>query len=148
MSVLDVDGPGFGIEVRLVSRDGKRLRRALLRDFYQKIHPWLKGLKEGFQPTAQLDHVACGVIRSKRAMVGIRIFREGESQELGSEIRKLRLKAGLSQEELAQRIGIQRTHLSDIERGIYRPKAETLNDIRDALLSHSAEGDTPHGSEK
>lgn len=81
-------------------------------------------------------------------MVGIRIFREGESQELGSEIRKLRLKAGLSQEELAQRIGIQRTHLSDIERGIYRPKAETLNDIRDALLSHSAEGDTPHGSEK
>lgn len=148
MSTLDIDGPGFGIEVRLVSRDGKRLRRSFLREFYQLIHPWLANLEQGSQPSARLDHVACGVIRSSRAAEGIRPFQQGDSKILGSEIQKRRLNAGLSQQELARKIRIQRSHLSDIERGIHRPKTETLREILEALKTPSPKGDLSHGSKE
>jgi transcriptional regulator with XRE-family HTH domain len=38
-------------------------------------------------------------------------------EDLGDALRRRRLRAGLTQEELAERAGIHRTYLSDVERG-------------------------------
>ncbi len=40
-----------------------------------------------------------------------------ESSVFGTQLRRLREAAGLTQEDLAERAGIHRTYLSDIERG-------------------------------
>lgn len=42
----------------------------------------------------------------------------GPLTEFGENVRRLRLSAGLSQEELAQRSGLHRTYVSDVERGV------------------------------
>lgn len=45
---------------------------------------------------------------------------------LGSEIRQARLAAGLSQEQLALRAGVDRTYVSMLEREIHSPTVDTL----------------------
>jgi transcriptional regulator with XRE-family HTH domain len=45
---------------------------------------------------------------------------------LGDEIRKARLAAGLSQEQLALRAGVDRTYVSMLERGLNSPTVDTL----------------------
>jgi transcriptional regulator with XRE-family HTH domain len=52
---------------------------------------------------------------------------------IGGNVRRLRLAAGLSQEELVHRAGIDRTYLSDIERGISNPTVQMLSDIAAVL---------------
>lgn len=52
---------------------------------------------------------------------------------MGARIATLRKQAGLTQEELASRAGIQRTHLGRIEAGKYAVKLETLQAIATAL---------------
>ena len=52
---------------------------------------------------------------------------------LGSVIRKLRIKRGLSQEVLSGLAGIARTHLTMIENGTKAPNLETLYRIAQAL---------------
>lgn len=52
---------------------------------------------------------------------------------MGARITTLRKQAGLTQEELATRAGIQRTHLGRIEAGKYAVKLETLQAIATAL---------------
>lgn len=45
---------------------------------------------------------------------------------LGDEIRKARQAAGLSQEQLALRAGVDRTYVSMLEREIHSPTLDTL----------------------
>jgi transcriptional regulator with XRE-family HTH domain len=52
---------------------------------------------------------------------------------LGEEIRKARLKAGLSQESLADKSGLHRTYISLLERNKKSPTLETLFHICKAL---------------
>jgi transcriptional regulator with XRE-family HTH domain len=52
---------------------------------------------------------------------------------LGEEIRKARLKAGLSQEALADKSGLHRTYISLLERNKKSPTLETLFHICQAL---------------
>lgn len=52
---------------------------------------------------------------------------------VGFSIRKARLEARLSQEELAQRAGINRTYLSQLENGRSSPTLEVLEKIARAL---------------
>lgn len=54
-------------------------------------------------------------------------------QRLGEEVRKQRFKAQLSQEELAKRIGLHRTYISDIERGMRNPTVLVLVKLADGL---------------
>lgn len=73
---------------------------------------------------------------------------------LGSRIKELRKKAGLSQEELSEKIGIDGKYLSRIEVGKRSPSLETLEGIADALnvemkdlfdyLHHDNAGASPH----
>jgi len=52
---------------------------------------------------------------------------------IGLRIMALRKLAGLSQEQLSERAGLQRTHVSRIEAGKYAVKLETIQAISEAL---------------
>jgi len=52
---------------------------------------------------------------------------------IGDVLRAAREKLGLSQEELAERAGVDRTYVSILERGLKSPTLETLEKICGAL---------------
>lgn len=52
---------------------------------------------------------------------------------LGENVRRRRLAAGLSQEELAERAGLHRTYVSSIERGQRNVAVENIYAIAEAL---------------
>lgn len=52
---------------------------------------------------------------------------------LGREIAKIRRSKALTQENLAAIAGLDRSYLSEIERGLVNPSLETLKRIADAL---------------
>ena len=52
---------------------------------------------------------------------------------IGQRVAALRKLAGLSQEQLAERAGLQRTHISRIEAGKYAVTLETIQAIAEAL---------------
>lgn len=54
-------------------------------------------------------------------------------QRLGSNIRRLREEAGWSQEDYADRAGIHRTYVSDIERGERNPTIAVLEKLAKPL---------------
>ena len=54
-------------------------------------------------------------------------------ERIGKRIAVLRKLAGLSQEDLALRAGLQRTHVSRIEAGKYAVTLETIQAIAEAL---------------
>ncbi len=53
--------------------------------------------------------------------------------ELAERIKDLRKKNGLSQGELAQKIGVSSAHLSRLENGRYLPSVEVLKNLADTL---------------
>lgn len=52
---------------------------------------------------------------------------------VGQNVRRLRKAAGLSQEELAHRAGLDRTYVSGVERGIRNPTVLVLQDLAGGL---------------
>ena len=54
-------------------------------------------------------------------------------QRIGMRVAVLRKFAGLSQEQLSEKAGLQRTHVSRIEKGRYSLNIETLQAIAEAL---------------
>ena len=54
-------------------------------------------------------------------------------ERIGKRIAALRKLAGMSQEQLAERAGLQRTHISRIEAGKYAVTLETIQAIAEAL---------------
>jgi transcriptional regulator with XRE-family HTH domain len=52
---------------------------------------------------------------------------------LGERVRLLRRQVGLSQEELAHRSGMDRTYISQIERGVCNPSVMALLNVAKAL---------------
>jgi len=59
--------------------------------------------------------------------------KEETRTRIGQRVKALRLMADLSQDELAQRAGLQRTHIGRIEGGKYAVNIETLQAIAEAL---------------
>ena len=59
--------------------------------------------------------------------------RQQMRERIGARVKALRLMAGLSQDELAGRAGLQRTHIGRIEGGKYSVNIETLQAIAEAL---------------
>lgn len=55
------------------------------------------------------------------------------NKHIGQRVKALRLLAGLDQGELAERAGIQRTHLTRIESGKYDVAISTVQFIAEAL---------------
>ena len=56
-----------------------------------------------------------------------------DRRAFGRRVRELRLAHGLSQEELAERAGIHRTYISDVERGERNVGLENIKAIAAAL---------------
>lgn len=54
-------------------------------------------------------------------------------QRIGNGISKRRIELGLSQEELAERSGLHRTYVSDVERGLRNLSILTLDRLATAL---------------
>lgn len=54
-------------------------------------------------------------------------------QQFGSKVRSLRSKRGFSQEEFAGRVGIDRTYISGIERGVRNPTLTMISRIANGL---------------
>ena len=54
-------------------------------------------------------------------------------KKFGNRVRKLRLKEGLSQEELAFKAGVHRTYLGSIERGERNPSLKNISALAQAL---------------
>ena len=54
-------------------------------------------------------------------------------QQLGERLRELRDQAGVSQEQLANEIGIDRTYISGIERGKRNPSIQSVYRIAKGL---------------
>ena len=59
--------------------------------------------------------------------------KEETRERIGQRVKALRLMADMSQDELAQRAGLQRTHIGRIEGGKYAVNIETLQAIAEAL---------------
>ncbi|HEX5983234.1 MAG TPA: helix-turn-helix transcriptional regulator [Solirubrobacterales bacterium] len=59
--------------------------------------------------------------------------RSPEHAALGEAVRRLRLEAGLSQEQLAERAGTDLTQVGGIERGVRNPSYTTLLRLANAL---------------
>ncbi|WP_172964020.1 helix-turn-helix transcriptional regulator [Paenibacillus sp. Cedars] len=55
------------------------------------------------------------------------------SKVLGNNIARIRKELKMTQQELADLIGIERTSLSQIETGAYNPSADTMKKISDTL---------------
>jgi transcriptional regulator with XRE-family HTH domain len=55
------------------------------------------------------------------------------SEILGENIRTARVKAGLSQEELAEKADLSRNYIGNVERAEYQVTVETLSRIASAL---------------
>ena len=64
---------------------------------------------------------------------------------VGENVRRLRLAAGISQAELAQRMGVDRAYISGLELGQRNPTVVTLWHLAQALKTHLRElfGDLP-----
>lgn len=54
-------------------------------------------------------------------------------EKLGKRVQKLRKGIGLSQEELAEKIGISRTHMGHIEQGRKSPSLKVMTKLAKAL---------------
>ena len=59
--------------------------------------------------------------------------KQATRERIGKRIAALRKLSGLSQEQLAERAGLQRTHVSRIEAGKYAVTFETIQAIAEAL---------------
>lgn len=59
--------------------------------------------------------------------------KQATRERIGLRIAALRKLAGLSQEQLSERAGLQRTHISRIEAGKYAANIDTLQAIAEAL---------------
>lgn len=57
---------------------------------------------------------------------------------VGRNIRRIRRAAHVTQEDLAHKTGLDRTYLSDIERGLRNPSIRWLQDVAAALSTHPA----------
>lgn len=58
---------------------------------------------------------------------------EIDKKLVGNRIKRRRKAAGLTQEALAEQVGLSKNHLSNIERGRYLPMIETMLMVCDAL---------------
>ena len=60
-------------------------------------------------------------------------------EKFGLTVKKLRISQGLTQERLAEESGLDRTYISDIERGIRNPGIKNIVKIANALETSAAQ---------
>jgi DNA-binding XRE family transcriptional regulator len=78
-----------------------------------------------------VGYALCELAKTPRHTVSVR--RDDGASEMGRRVRQLRVAAGLSQTALAKRAGMDRTHLSRLERGRLTPTLATLTRLAKTL---------------
>ena len=63
----------------------------------------------------------------------------GSQEQIGKNIKKARKKSGLTQEEVANKVGVHVSYYSRIERGVVNPSIEVLENIANALKVKSSD---------
>lgn len=58
---------------------------------------------------------------------------EDVSKQFGKTVKKIRLKQGLSQGDVAKRLNLHRSYISGIERGVRNPSLKVIQKIAKAL---------------
>jgi transcriptional regulator with XRE-family HTH domain len=61
------------------------------------------------------------------------------AEQFGDNLARLRKRSGLSQEEVACRASVHRTEISQLERGLRCPRADTIAKLAGALGAEPAE---------
>jgi DNA-binding XRE family transcriptional regulator len=79
----------------------------------------------------EVGYVLCELAKKPRDTVGAR--RDEGASEVGRRVRQLRVAAGITQTALAKRAGMDRTHLSRLERGHLTPTLATLTRLAKTL---------------
>jgi DNA-binding XRE family transcriptional regulator len=79
----------------------------------------------------EFGYALCEIAKNPRHTVGVR--RDEDASEMGRAVRRLRMAAGLTQTALAKRSGMNRTHLSRLERGRLMPTFPTLKRLAKTL---------------
>jgi DNA-binding XRE family transcriptional regulator len=121
------------MELKILSQLDRRERRHVIRTFLTQIKPWLKRFKTG-----AIDHTSKGVILDQRVVArGVSTSECAPVHSaiggLGFEIRMKRLELGLSQGQLSRKLGIRRSTLSNLERGIHLPNYRTCEELAKIL---------------
>jgi len=62
--------------------------------------------------------------------------RTNSKQKLGSKVRALRVEKHWTQEKLGEHSGLDRTYISDIERGVRNPSLKSLEKLAKALKTN------------
>jgi len=65
--------------------------------------------------------------------------RRSTQQKLGNKVRELRKQRGWTQEKLEELSGLDRTYISDIERGVRNPSVKSLERLAKALKVPASE---------
>lgn len=55
------------------------------------------------------------------------------TKKLGEQLRRIRIQKGMSQGDVAKKLGVHRSYISGIERGIRNPTVKNLERLADAL---------------
>lgn len=133
LSTLELTGPELTLEIKFLSQMSVAETRTIARGLLSALRPWLHYFKHtGF--TNDSRGVARGLTKS--------ISPANPTSHLGFEIRMKRLKLGLSQTEFAEKMGITRSHLSDLERGLYAPRARLKQDLERIFRTQKEEINT------
>ncbi|MCM2324608.1 MAG: helix-turn-helix transcriptional regulator [Oligoflexia bacterium] len=117
-TTLEVLGPVALLRLEVVARLSPRQRREMAKSFFRQIRPWLEYFTEA--KVHQWDSAMMNFPRDEAR--GVRTFvsrgLDRVQGEVGYRIRMQRLRLGWSQEGLARRARVNRSHLSEIERGL------------------------------
>jgi DNA-binding XRE family transcriptional regulator len=107
-------------------------RRLIGVTFIRQIRPWLN-----FFTTLNLRHWDHMKNHWCTGNYGIPVFKalplDTPTGKFGAEIRMRRLQRGWTQRELAKKAGVGSCHLSEIERGLRRPRKRTFERLEVAL---------------
>lgn len=116
---LEIQHPVFLIDIRIRARSTTRRRRALALVIYRQITRILKMTTDGF-----IRHSDCGSLGFTEEDRGLSLAQAPDIGSkpgiLGYQMRMVRLKLGLTQKSFATLIGINRHHLSKLEKGKHR----------------------------
>jgi ribosome-binding protein aMBF1 (putative translation factor) len=81
----------------------------------------------------ETGYCLCELVKNPRHTVSVLRDEGAAAAEIGRKIRRSRIAAGLTQTALAKRSGMDRTHLSRLERGGLMPMVPTLKRLAKTL---------------
>jgi DNA-binding XRE family transcriptional regulator len=109
--------------------------RHLLREYMSTLRELLRASDSPYfiAVIKETGYCLCELVKNRRPTVSVLRDEGAVAAEIGRKVRQLRIAAGLSQTALAKRSGMDRTHLSRLERGGLMPTVPTLKRLAKTL---------------